>query len=594
MAVRGVIFDIGGVVVSVGLERYAERAARAFRSNPEAIRLEVAQHVRALEEGEFSSYEFWRRVGEGLHQKKAGRRIRPRKYVNIWRNLMLDSVELNLPLLRACQALAREGVVVGALSNAIEDHAVILEEMGVYAPFAPCLLSCRLGMRKPDPEIYKLAAPLAGLQTSQCLFVDDTEHNLPIARELGYRTHHYTNTDSLLAALREQGLLRNFVAAPPLATPLVILPKSHGHPPPVPDEPDLDEEPDDEETLESGPEEHSEESPLPGPPCDLGADPWLASEDGFPWRQPRLDQVRFVLNYAALAPSLYNCQPWRFRATEERVEILADRSRALPSADSEGRVSMISAGAASFNLGLALRFFGFEPVPDEKTEGDVLFAINLGGEPDLQASDRLSAEERKHFRVLTYQRTRSALFLPPAEEMLEQLRSLSVEDGVWLHQGECGHLSESLQPAVKERWSDSNFSEEAQVWIHTGDAERHDGVVVAPQNVLSKLSSLVFGRGEPEGERNDRELLGRAETFFALGSIQDEPAAWLAVGRSLSRSLLWARSRGLTACLFYHVGDRQKLAGELGQAGFVQIAGGVGLGHHAAPCPRRPLEELLA
>ena len=74
---------------------------------------------------------------------------------------------------------------LGALSNTLEDHVAVLTRMGVYRPFDPCVLSCRVGFRKPEPGIYLKAAEMAGLPPRECLLVDDRPENLEGGRRVG-------------------------------------------------------------------------------------------------------------------------------------------------------------------------------------------------------------------------------------------------------------------------------------------------------------------------------------------------------------------------------------------------------------------------
>src|SRR4029450_4173165 len=61
---------------------------------------------------------------------------------------------------------------------------------------------------------------------------------------------------------------------------------------------------------------------------------------------------------AIRAPSLHNSQPWRFRLRDGGIEVLADASRQLAVADSEGWAVRIACGAATFNARLALAVSG--------------------------------------------------------------------------------------------------------------------------------------------------------------------------------------------------------------------------------------------
>lgn len=48
--------------------------------------------------------------------------------------------------------------------------------------------SSKLGMRKPDPRIYRHACDLLGVQPEDCVYLDDLGINLKPARALGMRT----------------------------------------------------------------------------------------------------------------------------------------------------------------------------------------------------------------------------------------------------------------------------------------------------------------------------------------------------------------------------------------------------------------------
>lgn len=69
--------------------------------------------------------------------------------------------------------------------------------------FDAVVISDRVGLRKPGPEIYQLTASLIGLPPGECLFVDDTERNLPPARDLGMGTLLFTGADGEIAEIEK-------------------------------------------------------------------------------------------------------------------------------------------------------------------------------------------------------------------------------------------------------------------------------------------------------------------------------------------------------------------------------------------------------
>ena len=63
------------------------------------------------------------------------------------------------------------------------------------------LISCELGIRKPDPEAYRRALDRFGVRAEDTFFTDDSFENIAGARSIGIHAHHFTTVESLDAAL---------------------------------------------------------------------------------------------------------------------------------------------------------------------------------------------------------------------------------------------------------------------------------------------------------------------------------------------------------------------------------------------------------
>lgn len=207
MGVKAVFFDIGGVIAKCDLEQYAPMAAEVFKSTEESIRKEVRARVPLLEIGKLESTAFWQAVGSSLQSQGLGTLPEPSKFRGLWLKVLKASCALDLNLLKVCWNLQSKGIVVGALSNTIEEHADHLAQIGAYQPFKPCILSCLVGLRKPDLAIYKLAAKKAARPIRDCLLIDDAEENVVSARQAGMHAHLYRDIPTLLVDLGKLKLL---------------------------------------------------------------------------------------------------------------------------------------------------------------------------------------------------------------------------------------------------------------------------------------------------------------------------------------------------------------------------------------------------
>src|SRR3954470_14114459 len=113
-----------------------------------------------------------------------------------------------------------------------------------------------------------------------------------------------------------------------------------------------------------------------------------------PWPMPRhLDKagVEAAVAAAVAAPSVLNCQPWRFRAHDGLIDLLAAPDYAPEALDPNGREVFMSLGAALFNLRIGIEAQGCKasvqlmPSPLNRS---VVARVRLGGATQLSAADR--------------------------------------------------------------------------------------------------------------------------------------------------------------------------------------------------------------
>jgi epoxide hydrolase-like predicted phosphatase len=90
---------------------------------------------------------------------------------------------------------------IGLISNVgtswIDDKLLTKDEQAL---FDSLIYSYRVGMIKPDPEIYLLAAKQLGVEPSECVFVDDIAEYCRAAEKLGMQSIVY---DSFLDFKKE-------------------------------------------------------------------------------------------------------------------------------------------------------------------------------------------------------------------------------------------------------------------------------------------------------------------------------------------------------------------------------------------------------
>jgi len=85
--------------------------------------------------------------------------------------------------------LHKRGYVLGIIANTVTESEIPdwLEEDGLTGYFKEVILSSKVGIRKPDPEIYLLTARRMDVEPAQCVYVGDNPiRDIEGAQAAGY------------------------------------------------------------------------------------------------------------------------------------------------------------------------------------------------------------------------------------------------------------------------------------------------------------------------------------------------------------------------------------------------------------------------
>jgi putative hydrolase of the HAD superfamily len=103
---------------------------------------------------------------------------------------------------------ARGKVVMGQLNNESRElNDIRLERFGLKRFLSVFFCSGYVGLRKPDPAIYRLGYEVLQKDPQEIVFIDDREKNVQEAAALGIYGIRYTGSAALEAELESLGLL---------------------------------------------------------------------------------------------------------------------------------------------------------------------------------------------------------------------------------------------------------------------------------------------------------------------------------------------------------------------------------------------------
>ena len=104
--------------------------------------------------------------------------------------------------------LKEKGHRLFCLSNMGLESTTYLEATQTFwDAFEGIVISCRVGLCKPEPEIFAHVLERYGLAAEQTVFIDDLAGNVRAAATLGIRTIHFESAAQCERALRTLGYL---------------------------------------------------------------------------------------------------------------------------------------------------------------------------------------------------------------------------------------------------------------------------------------------------------------------------------------------------------------------------------------------------
>jgi hypothetical protein len=302
-------------------------------------------------------------------------------------------------------------------------------------------------------------------------------------------------------------------------------------------------------------------------------------------------ELDVVVQYAGLAPSVHNTQPWRISVDGDVIEIRADRTRQLAFLDPTGRQLHVSCGAAVEFGRLAVRDAGractVEVLP-EPHDADLVARLRVG---DGQAPTPLEAAlaeaiPRRYTDRGPYDDR------PVPSELVDDIGHRSGELDVWLRalsRDERSALVLILGDAEAAEADDPRYAEELARW--TTDRKADEGIPPEatpawPTDHVSDVPLRDFtGRAahpHPGDSTVDLPPGIERDTVLMLGTGEDDAGAWVAAGRALGWALLRVAAAGLSAQPLGQAIDlaagRARLRRELDLVGHPQFLLRVGYG----------------
>lgn len=200
-APQAIVFDFGGVMTGEpNREAVIDFICQSFDFSREEFEKVNQEKRLALKQGK-TDEEFWI-----FYAKNKGIEL-PYNWTASFKLVMKDAIGVNPEMYALVDELKEQHIPIALLSNIDERLSKLIREFGLYEPFNPCLLSCEIGVEKPDLKAYELLLTKLNLPPKEVVFVDDRPENIESAKKMGLDAILFESEEQLRIELSKRGVL---------------------------------------------------------------------------------------------------------------------------------------------------------------------------------------------------------------------------------------------------------------------------------------------------------------------------------------------------------------------------------------------------
>jgi FMN phosphatase YigB (HAD superfamily) len=188
--IKNIIFDLGGVIINLDIPRTVAEFTRIAGLPFESIysQAEQIEVFDKFDKGLVSDFDFFNSIRKHLRYNGKDEDL-----LKAWNAMLLDVPSHRLDMLVKLKLNYKTFL----LSNTNETHITAFER-DLYRQhgvknfndyFEAVYYSCRMGMRKPDAEIFNKVLSEQDLDPAETIFIDDTEKHVKGAGACGIRSY---------------------------------------------------------------------------------------------------------------------------------------------------------------------------------------------------------------------------------------------------------------------------------------------------------------------------------------------------------------------------------------------------------------------
>ncbi len=207
--VKAIVFDIGGVLL-INEEEYKKRKISqkhlgVHQEVARQLKISVDQWFDAIDtpyalsmQGKISENKVVKTISKNLQ-------ISTKRLEKVYLNAFKKHFNKNKELYDFALKLKKQGYKIAILSDQWHLSKKACPKI-FYKTFNPVVLSCDVGIRKPDPKIFKLILKKLKVRPHEAVFIDNQKWNIGAAKKLGIQTILFRDNKQVFKQLKKFGI----------------------------------------------------------------------------------------------------------------------------------------------------------------------------------------------------------------------------------------------------------------------------------------------------------------------------------------------------------------------------------------------------
>ena len=269
---------------------------------------------------------------------------------------------------------------------------------------------------------------------------------------------------------------------------------------------------------------------------------WEIRLQDFEDQKTDIDRLKFLLNFAVLAPSSHNSQPWKFIIKKNNITIKPEFGRALASSDKNHRQLFISIGCALENLLVAADYYNFKAIS----------TYGLGVSTNFQKKSFLSFHHKDHLlfsipkRRTNRNEYRSQI---PDQAFLDRIKSLTqtnIQINFVSEKSKKDAIANIVNKAMMTAMDDKEFRKELSQYVKSNITHSPIGMpgtglgIPTPVSIIAPIMLRYINMSKLSKKKDDKLLKEHTPLFGIISTSEDREKDWIKTGQLYERIALEA------------------------------------------------------